>query len=50
MGSRRVNIRFFMWHIIVEDNWKFKIKYNECHKGLKFGWFDIYDFKSFKKL
>ncbi len=49
MSDLRINIRIFMWHFKVSDNWKFSWSYNDYHKGLKDGWFDIYEFKLFKK-
>ncbi len=49
MGNMRINIRLFMWHFQVTDNWKFSFSYNEYHKGYPDGWFSIYDFKILKK-
>lgn len=49
MSNLRINIRIFMWHFKVSDNWKFSIDYNEYHKGLKYGWFDICQFQPFKR-
>ena len=48
MSNLIINIRFFMWHFQVTDNWKFSCSYNEYHKDLKHGWFNIYEFKLFK--
>ena len=48
MSNLRVNIRFFMWHFKVSDDWKFSLEYNDAHKELKYGWFAIYQFKLFK--
>lgn len=39
-----------MWHFQVTDNWKCSWTYNDCHKGLKHGWFAICEFKPFKKV
>lgn len=49
MGNDRINIRIFMWHFQVTNDWKFSWSYNDYHKGLKEGWFAIYDFKPLKK-
>lgn len=49
MGNCRINIRFFMWHFQVSNNWKCTWEYNSYHKDLNDGWFAIYDFKIFKK-
>jgi len=49
MSNLRINIRLLMWHFQVTDNWKCSWTYNDYHKGLKHGWFRIYEFKPFKK-
>lgn len=49
MSNLRVNIRIFMWHFKISDNWKCSISYNLYHKGLKHGWFDVCEFDLFKK-
>lgn len=49
MGDLRVNIRIFYWHFQVSKKWKFRLHYNEYHKGLPDGWFEVYDFEIFKK-
>lgn len=49
MSNLRVNIRIFYWHLQVTKNWGISISYNEFHKGLPDGWFEVYDFKPFKK-
>jgi hypothetical protein len=37
-----IHIRILMWHFKISKNYKFSISYNDYHKGLKYGWFDIY--------
>lgn len=45
MSNLRINIRFFQWHFQVTYDWKFSVEYNELHKGLPDGWFEIYEFR-----
>ncbi len=49
MSDLRLNLRILMWHLQITDNWKIKIEYNEYHKGLKHGWFGLYEFDLFRK-
>jgi hypothetical protein len=49
MSNLRINIRFLMWHFQVTDDWKCSWEYNSAHKGLKYGWFDVYIFEPFRK-
>ena len=49
MSDLRINIRFFMWHFQLTDNWKPSVTYNDFHKGLPDGWWVVYKFKPFKK-
>lgn len=49
MSNLRINIRFFMWHFKVSNDWVFSWSYNEAHKGFPNGWFDVYQFEPFKK-
>lgn len=49
MSNLRINIRFFMWHLQVTDDWKCSWSYNSAHKRLKYGWFDVYIFEPFRK-
>jgi hypothetical protein len=49
MSNTRINIRFFMWHFKVSNEWEFSWEYNNAHKGLPYGWFDVYEFKPFKR-
>lgn len=48
MGTTRINIRFFLWHLQVSKNWKFSWIRNDAHKGFPDGWFAVYDFKILK--
>lgn len=48
MSDLRVNIRFLMWHFQISNNWRFKITFNDYHKGLNYGWFKVYQFEIFK--
>jgi hypothetical protein len=48
MSDCKINIRFFMWHFKIHNNWKHSWTYNAAHKGLKNGWFSIYEFNLFK--
>jgi len=45
MSDLKINIRILMWHLQVNENWKFSILYNEYHKGLKHGWFEVCKFR-----
>lgn len=49
MSDLRLNIRLFMWHIQINYNWKLTIAYNDYHKGLKHGWFKVYEINLFKR-
>ena len=49
MNNLRINIRILMWHFQVTDNWNCSFTYNDYHKGLKHGWFDICQFQPFKR-
>lgn len=49
MSNLRINIRIFLWHFQVTNDWKFSISRNDYHKGLKYGWFEVCDFKPFKR-
>ena len=49
MGDLRINIRIFAWHFQVGNNWRCTFTYNDYHKGLKHGWFAVYEFRPFKK-
>jgi hypothetical protein len=49
MSNLRINIRLLMYHFQVTDDWKFSVSYNNYHKDLKHGWFDICEFKPFKR-
>lgn len=48
MDDGKINIRIFIWHLMVGVKWEITIKYNNYHKGLKHGWFAVYKFKPFK--
>ena len=50
MSNLRVNIRFLMWHFQITDDWECSWTYNNYHRGLKQGWFGIYNFKPFKRV
>lgn len=45
MSNLRLNIRILMWHIQITYDWKVSFTYNDYHKGLKYGWFAIYEYK-----
>lgn len=49
MGSGKMNIRFLWYHLMVDDLWGIKIEYNEYHRGLPDGIFQIHQFKPFRK-
>lgn len=49
MSNLRINIRLLMWHFQVTDNWNFSWTYNDYHKGLNHGLFEVCNFKPFKK-
>lgn len=49
MSNSKINIRFLKWHFQVTTDWKCSWTYNEYHKNLDHGWFDIYEFNPFKK-
>lgn len=49
MSNLILNIRILQYHFKITDNWKFSISYNDYHKGLKYGWFDLYEFRLFKR-
>lgn len=51
MGNqRRLNLRILMWHLNITPTWKFSWTYNNFHKGLKYGWFELYEQKLFVPL
>lgn len=50
MSDLRINIRILQYHLQIRDDWKFFITYNDYHKDLKHGWFQIYRFRPFKKI
>jgi hypothetical protein len=50
MSNLRINIRFLQYHFKITDYWKVSITYNDCHKNLEHGWFDIYEFRPFKQI
>ncbi len=39
-----------MWHLQITPTWKFTWTYNDYHKGLKHGWFKLYEQKLFVPL
>lgn len=47
MSNLRLNIRLLMWHIQISYDWKLSITYNDYHKGLRHGWFKVYEYKRF---
>jgi len=49
MSNLRINIRILMWHFQVDMDWNCKWSYNNYHKKLDHGLFDICEFKPFKK-
>jgi hypothetical protein len=49
MSNLKINIRFLKWHFQVTTDWKCSWTYNDYHKNLNHGWFDICEFKPFKK-
>lgn len=49
MSNLRINIRFFTWHFQVSQDWKVVINQNMYHKGSPDGWFDIYEFRPFRR-
>lgn len=38
-----------MWHLQITPSWKFTWTYNDYHKGLKHGWFKLYESKNLFK-
>ena len=48
MSNLKINIRFFKWHFQVTTEWECSWTYNDYHKNLDHGWFDICEFKPFK--
>lgn len=50
MSDNIVNIRFYIWHFQIKENWKFNISKNLYHKDNNEGLFRIYDFRIIKKL
>jgi hypothetical protein len=51
MGNQlRLNLRILMWHLQITPTWKFTWTYNDYHKGLKHGWFKLYEQKLFVPL
>ncbi len=46
MSNLRLNIRILMWHLQITWNWKINWTYNDFHKGLKYGWFKIYEYRN----
>jgi hypothetical protein len=50
MGTTlRLNLRILMWHLQITPSWKFTWTYNDFHKGLKYGWFQLYESKNLFK-
>ena len=49
MSDLRLNIRFYCYHLQISNNWKFRISYNDYHKGHSHGRFAIYEFNLFAK-
>lgn len=49
MSDLRLNLRILMWHFQVKDNWKLNIKYNNYHKKLEHGMFELYEIDLFRK-
>lgn len=47
MSNLRLNVRILMWHIQVAYNWRISVTYNDFHKGLKYGWFAVYQYRRF---
>ena len=45
----RFHARILMWHLQITPNWEFSWQYNKYHKGLKHGWFKVYDAKNLFK-
>jgi hypothetical protein len=45
----RLNWRILMWHLQITPSWKFTWTYNDYHKGLKHGWFKLYESKNLFK-
>ena len=45
MGDLRINIRVLMWHLQISRNWKPSVSYNDYHKNLEHGWFEVYEFE-----
>jgi len=50
MSNLRINIRFLQYHLQITDNWKVSITYNDYHKDLEHGWFDVYEWRPFKRV
>jgi hypothetical protein len=46
-GDVRLNLRIFLWHLMIYPNWKIRLEYNDYHKGLKHGWFKLVEYKYF---
>jgi len=49
MSNLRLNLRILMWHFQVAGNWKISVTYNDYHRGLKYGWFALPEYKNFFK-
>jgi hypothetical protein len=49
MSDSLINIRILMWHFKMSNRYTFSVSYNDYHKGLKHGWFDICEFRLFKR-
>jgi hypothetical protein len=49
MSNLRINIRIFIWHLKVHDNWRISWSYNPYHKNLEYGWFDICEWRPLRK-
>lgn len=45
----RLNIRILMWHLQITPNWRITWTYNDYHKGLKQGWYEVYEAKNLLK-
>ena len=46
-GDVRLNLRIFLWHLMIYPSWKIRLEYNDYHKGLKYGWFALIEYKNF---
>ena len=46
----RFHIRILMWHLQITPNWEFTLQYNDYHKCLKHGWYEVYEAKNLLKI